>query len=534
MIFNVETGKLLAIGKEGIGGNKVAVAAQYYAIAHSLAADLLPSPGLELAAGNTVYIVELNNLSDSLGNRMIPIVSNSLKDGLTGLADFDGDQQLDVVLVRSNDWSDGGGVSIWNPRTGSLIATGPAGRGGGVPAIGDLDGDCKPEIVVAFKDELKIYDYVPNASLEERFTFSIKEESGCTSLALFDFNLDGLLEIVYRDEEDLYILDGHSGVIIDSYPIYSGTYLEGPIIADIDNDGSAEIIVSGSLSDITEVSVFAFESGGKPWAPARSVWNQYGYHVTNVNDDLSIPKEPQNCAKHIPGTSNCSLPTCDGVYNAFMTQATQRTQEGCIQFPAKDLKVGNLIYSCSPDSLTLCFSIENIGNGNLSNEQVFITAWESNPFQTNASQRFVKQVNISLNVGEVDTLCLSELLLFEFDSIFLVINDFGSISAPYLRPSTTFDECDYQNNMISIALNLSPLVLDLGPDITKCNSSVVTISANDGFQSYLWNDGSTSEQFSTSYAGLYFVQTTDECSRIYTDSVQIFIDEPDEVNLGPD
>jgi gliding motility-associated-like protein len=534
MIFNAETGKLLAIGKEGIGGNKIGSAFPYYAIAHSLAADLLPSPGLELAAGNTVYTVELNNLADSVGNQMIPIISNSLKDGLTGLADFDGDQQLDVVLVRSNDWSDGGGVSIWNPRTGLEIATGMAGSGGGIPAIGDLDGDCKPEIVVAFENQLMIYDYIPNTSLELRFTIPIKEGSGCTSVALFDFNLDGLLEIVYRDEENLYIINGYTGVILDSYPVFSGTYLEGPIIADINNDGSAEIIVSGSLSNNMNISILAFESGGKSWAPARSIWNQYGYHVTNVNDDLSIPKEPQNWAKQIPGTSNCSLPTCEGVYNNFMTQATYRTQEGCIQFPAMDIKVENLSYSCSPDSLTLCFSVENIGNGNFSNEPVFITAWESNPFQTNGSRLFVKQVTISLEVGEIDTICLTDLLVTGYDSIVLMVNDQGSVPSPYLYPANSFEECNYQNNLVNVDLYLPDLDLELGPDITKCNSAVITLTANSGFETYLWNDGSLGEQFSTSAPGLYFVQTTDVCHRIYTDSVQISVDEPDQINLGPD
>ena len=25
------------------------------------------------------------------------------------------------------------------------------------------------------------------------------------------------------------------------------------------------------------------------WAPARKIWNQHGYHITNVNNDGSIP-----------------------------------------------------------------------------------------------------------------------------------------------------------------------------------------------------------------------------------------------------
>ena len=453
---------------------------------------------------------------------------------MTGLADFDGDQQLDVVLVRSNDWADGGGVSIWNPRTGSIIASGSAGIGGGIPSTGDLDGDCIPEIIVAFYNELIVYNYNGDSNLEVRYRFPTSELSGFTSVALFDFNQDGLIELVYRDQEHLFIINGGSGEIIDSYLLLSGTIMESPIIADIDNDGSAEIVVNGSSSSYKELRVYAFESAGKSWAPARSVWNQYGYHVTNVNDDLSIPKEPQNFAIHIPGTSNCTLPTCEGVYNSFMHQATHRTQEGCIQFLAKDLKVENLIYNCSPDSLNLCFTIENIGSDNLNSELLYITAWSENPFQTNAVQLFMKPISISLDIGDIDTLCLADLLQVGYDSIFLMVNDLGSIPTPYISPDNTIAECDYQNNLISTELNLTPLFLDLGSDIIKCNSSVVTLNANSGFESYLWNDGSNGEQFSTSIPGLYFVQTSDECNRVYSDSIQIYIEEPDEINLGPD
>jgi hypothetical protein len=57
---------------------------------------------------------------------------------------------------------------------------------------------------------------------------------------------------------------------------------------DVDGDDEAEIVVTGSHG----IAVIAAEEG---WAPARQVWNQHAYWITNVNDDLTIPSPtPQN------------------------------------------------------------------------------------------------------------------------------------------------------------------------------------------------------------------------------------------------
>ncbi|HZV69095.1 MAG TPA: M43 family zinc metalloprotease [Saprospiraceae bacterium] len=535
IIFNSETGKILAFGKQGIGGNKNGSAFNSFLYAHSIAGDFLPNPGLELAAGNTVYIVQLNNLSDSTGNFMIPVVASAgIIDGSTGMGDFDNDQSLDIVSCRSNSAEGGGGLWILNPRTAELIAKGATGIGGGIPAIGDLDGDCVPEIVIAFEQQLIVYGFDGSQILKTRYVLPTSDQSGLTSIALFDFNLDGRLEIIYRDETHLLIINGNNGTIIDSYPVLSKTALEGPIIADIDNDGASEIIVTGSITDYNEMRILAFESASEPWAPSRTVWNQIGYHVTNVNDDLTIPKEPQNIAIQIPGSENCTLQTCPNIYNNFMAQATNRTQEGCVQFPALDLIIQSLGYSCSPDSITLCIEIQNNGNQNLSARPVEITFWKSNPLSIAGIPLLTKSVVLSLQNSERDTICITDTLLINVDSIYVVINDPGTETSPYTFPLTDLLECNYQNNLYLIDIDLTPKTLDLGLDIIKCNSSVVTFTADAGFENYVWNDGSTGEQFSTSFPGVYFVNAFDQCQRIYSDTIQVSIEEPININLGVD
>ena len=63
----------------------------------------------------------------------------------------------------------------------------------------------------------------------------------------------------------------------------------GPVVADVNGDGSAEIVTGGwNGSPLLHV----FEGKNGPWAKARPIYNQYSYNVTNVNSDGTIPAHP--------------------------------------------------------------------------------------------------------------------------------------------------------------------------------------------------------------------------------------------------
>ena len=72
-----------------------------------------------------------------------------------------------------------------------------------------------------------------------------ESSSGMTGSSVFDFEGDGAAEVVYADEETLWIFDGATGTIEMAWTEHgSGTRFEYPTIVDIDADGSAENIVS--------------------------------------------------------------------------------------------------------------------------------------------------------------------------------------------------------------------------------------------------------------------------------------------------
>jgi len=535
-IVNTENGKLLINSPLSAGCN-IINGAQFTTCSanHSIAADLLPAPGLELAAGNIVYEVSISNLNGTTGNDLNPVIADlPVLDGYTSVADIDGDGELDVVVVRDISFPDGGGIWVWNPRTRALIASASSGPSGGVPFIGDVDGDCFPEIGMTFEKQLRMYKFDGSSTLQLLYNLPTTDDSGFTGITMFDFNQDGKNELVYRDETQLRIIEGATGITLAAYLIKSGTGLEYPLIADVDRDGEADIIVNGYLSDPKEHRVFCLESAGSRWAPARSVWNQPGYNVTNVNDDLTIPRYPQNPAKPLTGNENCLLSNCATPYNAFNVQATYRTQAGCVQFPAHDLTISLLSYSCNPDSISLCFTIENTASLAIRDENIPFSIWGRNPFFYNSSLLYSFAHHLDLDPNAKDTICYSFPIVVSLDSFYLIANDNGMTPTPYSHPASSLSECRYDNNIGKFHLDLAWRHLDLGPDITKCESEVITLTAGSDFVSYSWSDNSTDSIYSSGFPGQHFVETKDQCGRIYSDTVFFKIDTIEKLNLGLD
>ena len=71
------------------------------------------------------------------------------------------------------------------------------------------------------------------------------------------------------------------------------------------------------------------------WAPARPVWNQYMYHVTNVNEDLTIPTYCFDKATVFTAPDG----TIRRPYNNFLQQAYYITPEGEPYHPSGYLEV---------------------------------------------------------------------------------------------------------------------------------------------------------------------------------------------------
>ncbi len=59
-----------------------------------------------------------------------------------------------------------------------------------------------------------------------------------------------------------------------------------PGIADVDDDGHAEIVV---CHDGYSSAMSVYGDADESWPPVRKLWNQHAYSISNINDDFSIP-----------------------------------------------------------------------------------------------------------------------------------------------------------------------------------------------------------------------------------------------------
>lgn len=87
---------------------------------------------------------------------------------------------------------------------------------------------------------------------------SMSYGSGISSIAIGDIDNDGLRDIVFASGEFLYALSPH-GSMLENFPVHmSATVTSDPVIADLDGDGSLEI-----LSSTADGLLFAVDRSGR-------------------------------------------------------------------------------------------------------------------------------------------------------------------------------------------------------------------------------------------------------------------------------
>ena len=199
-------------------------------------------------------------------------------------------------------------IDINGPLSPALCPAGSAGNigGGGPPTIADFNGDGVPDVGVAGGIGYAVFDgkklMDPGVAPAETLLW-IKQTQDCSSAftgsSVFDFNGDGQAEVVYADEIHMRIYKGATGEVLSQVCNTSGTLHEYPLVADVDNDGHADIVVvsndysSLNCGGIKTRGVRVFGDAGDQWVRTRRIWNQHAYHVTNVHEDGTIPAVEQ-------------------------------------------------------------------------------------------------------------------------------------------------------------------------------------------------------------------------------------------------
>lgn len=290
--------------------------------------------------------------------------------GLSGshaaVADFNGDGTGEIAVIDTSTHT----LYLWRvnpamPNGAEIIRQGiningvlPAcsgDTGGGPPTIADFNGDGTPDVGVAAGVGYAVFDgadLLNPAIANEDTLMWLTPAQDCSSRrtgsSVFDFDGNGSAEVVYGDEQYLRIYDGATGVIVLQECNTTGTLEEYPVVADVDNDGHADIvIISNSYHSIVCPDDGSQQSGLRvfgddQWVRTRRIWNQHPYHVTNIEEDGSVP---------VAETTNWSVDR--------LNNFRQNVQpEG--EFSAPDL-VATVIGICSPDEFGAIARVRNLG-----------------------------------------------------------------------------------------------------------------------------------------------------------------------------
>jgi sugar lactone lactonase YvrE len=266
------------------------------------------------------------------------------------------------------------------------------------------------------------------------------DPGGATWMTAFDFNNDGASEMVYREDGGLHIIDG---VILQrtTISVYSTTLIEGPIVADVDGDGQAEILVMGRASNSNNTStpcyIYCFKSNGEPWIYARPVWNQYMYSGIHINDNLTVPSHPINPAQLV-------FPNGKRPLNNFLQQHSLLNINGgglvsVILLP--DLTILSAkILSLTSSQLTVEVKVLNLENAvALANIPVSLSARNGNNYV------FINSQNITTNIAPGTTATVTlvyDITGYTVDACKLTVN---ANSAVFPNNSLQ-EECNYTNN----------------------------------------------------------------------------------------
>ena len=478
-IYDAETGALLisdpSITNSAAAFSHISMDGQL-AMASPCVADIVGDNRPDLILGNEIYEVQISNRNGLVGNsitlskNITPPAGISI-DGHPQVADFNLDGYLDVLISNKDNEFGDVGVYVWDVYHNTvsaplLFATEDNGKS--IPLIADIDGDNLLELVIQCNattgEKVKCYKYDPTAnSFSFMWDIYVDEDSYSNSMSVFDLNNDGVMDMLISDQTTVRIVNGsgHSHLTgNDTIPVYELTSLsfgectvmQYPIVADVDADGSAELLVLGLFGSGHTYQAFlnVFKSASLPWAPARKVWNQYMYNVTNVNEDLTVPQYLFNNAT--PFTDPQGV--VRRPYNNFLQQATTIDQYGRPFYAVPDVAVNNAATQIVGDTLLLSFSYCNLGDNTLNAPYpvtVFLNAYGDDTLCTALVNNSLPkdscvQNEIHLPLSALCNLPIVDSLIFAVNG-----NSLGIAQNGGLQP-----ECDITNNTTSVAIHIVP------------------------------------------------------------------------------
>jgi hypothetical protein len=377
--------------------------------------------------------------------------------------------------------------------------------------------------------------------LKLSWTMEHSDGSNNTGMTLFDFDNDNAMDICYRDMETLRVISPKKGkndyvvlgetewinpAILFNTAVISYTAFEAPAIADVNMDGSADIIVTKSFKENeSRGAIQVFEYKGQKWAPAPPVWNQAMYEPLQINENLTVPAKPQSMlAPYIDASANTIYPYNGQWIQQPIVKAGQAyTPVYRLPDPViADMKVK--VINLQQAEVTLTIRNRGAASVNANTPIAFYNAGSTGlPIEKSG---WINTLTVGVDIFRGEKVTRKFILLGNFNDIMIwarIMDDGNTF------PAAGYEDCDPSNNTASGAdcpyLNYT---ISASPDDIICgNRGSITLTANPAstprynptYQWYL-NEimipGATGQSYATNVEGNYTCFVTENICRQFT------------------
>ncbi|MCD4819853.1 MAG: S8 family serine peptidase [Candidatus Cloacimonetes bacterium] len=229
--------------------------------------------------------IVLNADGSSFGSSPYSLSAGVLSSSAVG--DLNGNNSLELIAISMN-----GSIQAIDFATGENIAGWPYSLGIGSwngPIVSNIDSDPEPEILVgSLNGKLVAIDHNGSMKFENNVGGQIK-----TSVVTGDLNGNGSIEIIFANtigsEAFLHVLDGNNDWNdLENFPFTIGSQVEStPVLADMDNNGSIEIIFGDTGGYLHSVNINGMETANFP------SYVQSGIKVSPVIGDIDNDGDPE-------------------------------------------------------------------------------------------------------------------------------------------------------------------------------------------------------------------------------------------------
>lgn len=251
-----------------LGGSSVVVRAP-------TAGDLDGDGAQEVVLGDKVY------RSDG---RVAWAMSELRGCGFAAIADADSDGDPEVLVVTAED------LRVYDGLGAELVRALTPNAGCGRPVVADFDADGQPEVGIGSDDGVAVLGF-DGAVVWSMALPAASGGGGGSACSGFDVDGDGASELLCSTRAGFAIFDGPTGAI--RYQTDGRSQVTVPIVADVDGDGSADVVVSTASETADETAGIVVLANPVGWPPAGPSWPVDDFAVTNLAPDGGVPRHPR-------------------------------------------------------------------------------------------------------------------------------------------------------------------------------------------------------------------------------------------------